>query len=108
MNEVFTKFGACTISKNLYSGAASLKYCIREDAKADIDSGWIFFTDLDTEEYFNDSENWVIVPFEKVIELEPAILSICNFSTGAELTLLKENGVISFYDTNTGKKIELY
>lgn len=108
MNETFTRFGACTISKNLYNGTSPLKYCIREDAKADIDSGWIFFTDVDTEDCFNDSTNWVIVPLEKVVELEPAILPIFNFSVGTELTLLKENGVLSFYDTNTGKKVELY
>ncbi len=45
MNKIFTKFGACTISKNLYERKGNLKYLIREKSKADIDSGWIFLSD---------------------------------------------------------------
>lgn len=107
MTEEKTKFGACTISKNLYTRASDLKYCIREAPKTDLDSGWIFLTNIDTEEYLNNPENWVIVSFETVIEIEPAVLSIFNLPVGTDITLENKDGKRFFINTKSEKKLSL-
>jgi len=103
-----SSYGACLVSKNIYDGKGKLKWCIREDDKNELDNGWRFLSDIDNEEYLGDSNNWCILAYESVIEIEPAVLAIYNMPVGTELTLIQEDKRKFFIDTNTGKEITLY
>ena len=102
MSKINSKFGACTVSKNIYEGKGNLKWCIKEESKREADNGWVFLSDIDTEEYLSNFNNFCILSFETLIEIEPAILSIYDMKIGTELTLLQEGDKKFFINTNTG------
>lgn len=103
-----SNYGACLVSKNIYDGKGKLKWCVREDSTKDVDNGWRFLSDIDSEEYLANSNNWCILAYESVIEIEPAVLAIYDMPVGTELTLMQEGKRKFFIDTNTGKEITLY
>ncbi len=103
-----SSYGACLVSKNIYNGKGKLKWCVREDSTRDVDNGWRFLSEIDSEEYLANSNNWCILAYESVIEIEPAVLAIYDMPVGTELTLMQEGKRKFFIDTNTGKEITLY
>lgn len=103
-----TSYGACLVSKSIYDGKGKLKWCVRENSKRDVDNGWRFLSDIDTDEYLTDVENWCILTYESVIEIEPAVLAIYDMPVGTELTLMQEDKRKFFVDTNTGEEVSLY
>ena len=63
MNEVITFIpgaGGSVVSKNILSHKGILKWCVREESVNDIDNGWRFFADIDTEEYLSKADNMCI------------------------------------------------
>lgn len=106
-----TYLGLCKISKNIYNGTGKLKWCIRES------EGWIFLSNIDTNEYLADENNYEYCAFEKVIEIEPAVMGLSRMPVGTDIQLCsgytrKFLGIPSkwkmwFADNETGKEIEL-
>jgi hypothetical protein len=103
-----SSYGACLVSKNIYNRKGKLKWCVKENSKRDIDNGWRFFSDIDTDEFLADTNNWCILAYESVIEIEPAILAIYDMPVGTEITLMQAGKRKYFIDTNTGEEIKLY
>jgi hypothetical protein len=100
-----SSYGASTITKNLFERNGNLKWCVREKSKNINDNGWIFISDADNEASLALFESWCIVPFERVIEIEPAVLSLYELPVGTEVTMIIENGVRYFVDSATGKRL---
>lgn len=105
---VVSRFGGCLTSMNVYNRIGKLKWCVREESVRDVDNGWRFFSDIDTEEYLADTSNWCVCMFETIVEIEPAILAIYDMPVGTEVTLMQEGKRKFFVDTNTGEEIKLY
>ena len=105
MTKIQSSYGACMVSRNIYENKGKLKWCIREKSVRDVDNGWRFLSDIDTDEYLSDSGNWCVLAYETVIEKEPAVLAIYNMPIGTEVTLLQEGKKRFFVGTNTGKPI---
>lgn len=56
MSEVVTFIpdaGGSIVSKNILSHKGKLRWCVREESVNDVDNGWRFFSDIDTEEYLS-------------------------------------------------------
>ena len=52
MNKVvtfITDAGGSIVSKNILSHKGKLRWCVREESVNDVDNGWRFFSDIDTE-----------------------------------------------------------
>lgn len=105
---VNTAYGASLVSKNIYNKKGKLKWCIREKSSRDIDNGWRFLSDIDTDDYLADVNNWCILPYESIIEIEPTVLVIYDMRVGTELTLVQEGKRKFFIDSNTGKEVSSY
>ena len=97
--------GGCIVSKNTLDNKGKLKWCVRENAVNDLDNGWRFFADIDTEEFLSDARNMCVCNYDSVVEIEPAVLFIYDFPVGADLTLIEENGSKFFVETETGERI---
>lgn len=102
-----SRYGACMVSKNIYEKKGNLKWCIKEKSAKEVDNGWRFISDIDTDDYLADNNNWCILSYEAVIEIEPAIISIYHMPIGTDLTLIREGNKLFFVDTNTGSFINL-
>ena len=106
MVTINSSYGACMVSKNIYNGKGKLKWCIKEESSRDVDNGWRFLSDIDTDEYLSDINNWCILAYETVIEIEPAVLAIYDMPVGTDVTLLQEGKRKYFVETSTGIPIE--
>ena len=99
--------GGCIVSKNVLSNKGKLKWCVREESANDVDNGWRFFSDIDTEEYLSNADNMCVCDFNTIANIEPAILAIYNSKIGTDIELVEENGKKVFLDSNTGEEIVL-
>ena len=94
--------GGCIITKSLYEGTSKLKWIFREEGVNPADNGWRAIGDTDTEEYINTPGSNVVVDFDRLVEIEPAVLAIYNLPAGIDLEFDPEQKV--FIDSNTGKE----
>jgi len=60
----------------LLENKSQLKWIFREPSCNEIDNGWRAIGDSDTQEYINIAENNIVVDFDRLVEIEPAVLSI--------------------------------
>lgn len=88
----------CIASNNLLTEKGKLKWCFRETPINNMDSGWRFLSDIDTDEYLADANNSSVCDLDTVIQTEPAILAIINSSVGTDVELKIVNGEKVFVD----------
>lgn len=94
--------GGCIITRSLYEGTSNLKWIFREESATPVDNGWRAIGDTDTQEYINVTENNLVVDFDRLVEIEPAVLAIYDLPVGTDLEFDSERMV--FIDSNTGKE----
>ena len=94
--------GGCIITKSLDDGTSKLKWIFREESVNPVDNGWRALGDTDNEEYINVPENNLVVDFDRLIEIEPAVLAIYDMPVGTDMEFDSQRKV--FIDSNTGKE----
>ena len=94
--------GGCIITRSLYEGTSKLKWIFREEGVNPADNGWRAIGDTDIEEYINAPGNNVVVDFDRLVEIEPAVLAIYDMPVGTDLEFDAQRRV--FIDSNTGKE----
>ena len=97
--------GASIVSNNILENKANIKWILRENSVNELDNGWRFLSEIDTEEYLSHAENMSICDWSTIVELEPEVLSIFNMPIGTELTIIYEDERLYFLDTITGQKL---
>ena len=97
--------GASIVSNNILKNKANIKWILRENSVNELDNGWRFLSEIDTEEYLSHAENMSICDWSTIVEIEPAVLSIFNMPIGTELTMIYEEERVCFLDTITGQKL---
>ena len=97
--------GGSIVSKNLLENKGVLKWCIRERPVNELDNGWRFLSDIDTDEFLSDASNMVICDWMTVIQIEPAIMNIFDMPKGTDITLVSEGGKKYFIHTATGERV---
>ena len=97
--------GASIVSNNILKNKANIKWILRENSINELDNGWRFLSEIDTEEYLSHAENMSICDWSTIVEIEPAVLSIFNMPIGTELTMIYEEERVCFLDTITGQKL---
>lgn len=103
--EFIPKAGACLATKNVMSGAGRVRWMVREESQAPSDNGWRIFSDIDDEAYLHDASNFVIVDFNEVCAIEPALIGIWDFEVGSDLQIVDEGNGVQIVDTPTGRVI---
>lgn len=96
--------GGSVVSKNILQKKGRLKWCFREQSVNNIDNGWRFLSEIDTEDYLADVSNMVVCDWGTIFELEPAIAPIFDMPVGTELTLIDRGQGKFFVFTETGEK----
>ena len=98
--------GGCVITRSLYEGTSRLKWIFREESVNPADNGWRALGDTDTEEYINIPENNLVVDFDRLVEIEPAVLAIYDMPVGTDLEFCHDETGRYFVDSNSGKRIQ--
>lgn len=97
--------GGMIITKSIYEGTSKLKGFFREESVNPSDNGWRAIGDNDTQEYLNNPENSIVVDFNTLANIEPAVLAVYDMPVGTDLEFCLDNTGRYFIDTNTGKRI---
>lgn len=95
--------GGSIVSKNILEKRGKIKWCFREESVDAIDNGWRFLSEIDTDEYLQDTSNMVVCDWGTILEIEPAIAPIFNMPIGTDLTLKYESQRKYFIFTETGE-----
>lgn len=95
--------GACMVSNNILTGAGQLRWCYRHEPYrgSDVDNGWEFLSDIDTEEFLNIAENWSIISFDQMAVIEPCVVKIFDFPPGTDLVVIDDGDNRYFADSET-------
>lgn len=96
--------GGSIISKNILENKGKLKWCFRETGLNELDNGWRFLSEIDTDDYLADASNMLVCDWGTIFEIEPAIAPIFYMPVGTELTLIYEEKTKYFVNTETGEK----
>ena len=97
--------GTSIVSNNILENKANIKWILRENSVNDLDNGWRFLSEIDTEEYLSHAENMSTCDWSTIVEIEPAVLSIFNMPIGTELILIYEGEKKYLLDSNSGQKL---
>lgn len=100
--------GGCVATKNLLQKKGTLKWCYKDVPVNDLDNGWRFLSDIDTQEYLNDPSHSVVCDWNTIVEIEPAVLPLFYLPIGTDLVFVEENGRKFFISAKTGKELKLY
>ncbi|MFA0814202.1 MAG: DUF2185 domain-containing protein [Anaerofustis sp.] len=99
--------GGCIISRNIIDAKGELRWCVKDEAVNELDNGWRFFADIDTEDFLNNPDNMVVCDWNTIVEIEPAVMAVFDLPTGTDLTFVVKDGRKFFISTSTGKEISL-
>lgn len=102
------QMGGSIVSKNIWEKRARIKWIFREKSVNDVDNGWRFLSEIDTDEYLADSKNMVVCSWEAVLDIEPAIEVVFDLPVGTELTLVYADNKKYFINSETGERVELF
>lgn len=93
--------GGSIVSKNILENKGNLKWCIKEESVNELDNGWRFLSDIDTDEFLSNTSNMLVCDWITILEIEPAIFGIFDMPVGTEVTLMEQNGHKYFVYTDT-------
>lgn len=96
--------GGSVVSKNILEKKGRIKWCFREESVNELDNGWRFLSEVDTDDYLQDGTNMVVCDWKTIFEIEPAIQPIFKMPIGTELMLVYEEKRKFFVFTETGKE----
>ncbi|NQI89857.1 DUF2185 domain-containing protein [Streptococcus suis] len=99
--------GGAVVSNNILNNKGKIKWIFREEGTNELDNGWRFLSEIDTDEFLSDSSNMSVCDWGTIIDIEPAILSIYALPVGTELMLIYEGCRKYFVDSNTGQTLTL-
>ncbi len=101
-NEFIEGAGGVLASRRILAGEGLLKWAFREAPVNPADNGWRFLAEEDDDTYINTPGNLVVVDFNTVAAIEPAVISIYLLPIGSDLQLVEERtGRLVFYDNRT-------
>ena len=83
--------GGMIITKSIYEGTSKLKWFFREESVNPSDNGWRAIGDNDTQEYLNNPENSIVVDFNTLANIEPAVLAVYDMPVGTDLEFCFDN-----------------
>ena len=98
--------GGVIITKSIYQGTSKLKWFFKEKSVNSSDNGWRAIGDDDTQEYLDNPENSMVVDFNTLANIEPAVLLVYDMPVGTDLEFCRDDTGKYFVDANTGNRIK--
>lgn len=106
--EFIPRAGGSLVSNRLMRGESRLGWAFREPSVTPQDNGWRFLSQADDDEYINTPGNIEVADFNRVAEIEPAVLAIYYFPVGSDFLFIDApDGSWRFVDSTTREEIAL-
>lgn len=103
MKEYIRGAGACLVTKSVLNGERPLRWFFRD--QKGIGNGWVAFGDGDDDAYVNNADNFAIVDFNTLANIEPTVLNVLYMPVGTDLEFKSDASGKYFVDTKTGEEI---
>lgn len=78
---------------------------VRGEPRAPQDTGWQIMSHIDTSQYLDDPDNWAIVEFDALCEIQPALEGIRDLPVGSDLQIVRDEHGTRVVDTVTGHEV---
>jgi hypothetical protein len=85
IKELIPPMGYCYASDMITVDGQKVGFMHRESREEEGDSGWRFYSGLETEEYVEDEHHFMMFEVNYIANLDPAIIPYLKLRTGAEL-----------------------
>jgi len=104
--EFVRESGGSLLSRNALDGKAPIRWAFREEQANPVDNGWRFLSAIDDDEFLSDSANLVVVSFNTVVRIEPAVLPLLYLPEGTDVTIERDaDGRITIIDNDSGQPL---
>lgn len=98
--------GGSILSRNALDGRAPIRWAFREGQANPVDNGWRFLSAIDDDAYLADPANMVVVDFNTVVAIEPAVLPLLRLPVGTDVTIERDaTGRITLIDSASGRPL---
>ena len=91
IKELVPPRGYCYASDMITVDGHKVGFMYREAKEDDDDSGWRFYSGLETEEYVDDEHNVMMFDVNYIANIDPAIIPYLKMRTGAELERVEDS-----------------
>jgi hypothetical protein len=91
IKELVTQKGYCYASDMITVDGQKVGYMYREAREDEDDSGWRFYSGLETDEYVENEYNIMMFDLNYIANLDPTIIPYLKMRTGAELERVGES-----------------
>ena len=85
LKDLISTMGYCYASDMITVEGQKVGFMHREAREEEGDSGWRFYSGLETDEYVDDEHNIMMFDVNYIANLDPAIIPYLKMRTGAEL-----------------------
>ena len=97
-------YGGFIVSNNIMNGRP-VKYSYREESSIPQLNGWTLYSDIDGDEYVNDSANFTILSAESLFKLCPVFRALYEAPYGTDICWLYEGKTLTgFYDLKADRE----
>ncbi|WP_293306151.1 DUF2185 domain-containing protein [Pedobacter sp. UBA5917] len=85
IKDLIPRMGGCMATDKITVNGEPVKYMYRQEPENDIDSGWVFLSGTETQEYLDDAANTMIYDVNTIANYDKAIIPYLNLPIGSDL-----------------------
>ena len=78
-----TGHGGCIASARITQDGLPVRFCYREGADNDADSGWRFLSGTEDDNYMDDASNHAVYDVNTIANYDPSIIALLDAPAGA-------------------------
>lgn len=82
---ILPNMGSCIASDQITVDGCKIGFMYREEPCFETDSGWRFFSGLESDEYINSPNNLMIYDINTIVNYDDSIIPYLTMDTGVEL-----------------------
>jgi hypothetical protein len=83
--KLISPMGGCIAPDTITVEGQKVKFMYRAPPITEMDSGWRFYSGIETEEYINNSENLSVYDVNTIANYDPAIIPYLELPIGTDL-----------------------
>ncbi|MDY6994765.1 MAG: DUF2185 domain-containing protein [Pseudomonadota bacterium] len=84
IKNVAVGYGSCIATDMITVEGNKIGYAVREEPSHKTDSGWVFMSGLESQEYMDNAENMTIYDVNTIANYDPEIIKIIESPIGSQ------------------------
>ncbi|RBQ02796.1 DUF2185 domain-containing protein [Pedobacter miscanthi] len=97
IKDLIPRMGGCMATDKITVNGEPVKYMYRQEPVNNIDSGWVFLSGTETQEYLDDAVNTMIYDVNTIANYDKAIIPYLNLPIGSDLERIEGTDTFENY-----------